>query len=528
MQPIDHPQRRLHVALAMTVFAVLAAWPDRAATTEIPRPAAQFLAPLHTDDLPAIRQRKRLRALVTYSRTDFTIQPDGQPLGLQVELLDQYEKFLNRKVRRAVDRTHVVYVPTTFDRLLPDLRAGRGDLAAALLTVTPQRRTQVAFATGAVLQVDELVVVHKDVSGIATPDDLAGREVTVLRGSSYAEHLRALNRVLQDKGRPPVRVHEADSHLLSEDLLEMVNAGIVPVTVVDDYKARLWAQVLPDIRVLDEVRVSTDNTLGWAVRRHNPKLHASLDAFVKKVKKGTLLGNMLFKRYLENPAWITNPLANSERSKFRRVVGVFARYADRYGFDVLATTAQAYRESRLDHSKRSPRGAVGIMQLLPSTAADPNVGIPDIASLDDNIHAGVKYLAFLRDRYFADPAISAKDRLAFSWAAYNAGPAKVRRMRAKAAKMGLDRNVWFGNVEQAAARLVGAETVDYVRDVFKYYAAYALVREQLVGDIANTRATEPPRAASGGRRVEAQEIVDDVFEMRPEFGLVHAVDQAQP
>ena len=261
----------------------------------------------------------------------------------------------------------------------------------------------------------------------------------------------------------------------------MVNAGILPVTVVDDYKARLWAQVLPDIRVLDDVKVQSKNTLGWAVRKNNPQLLKDLREFTKNVKKGSLLGNMLLKRYLQDPLRIKNPLADSERSRFREVVDVFSKYADKYDFDALAIAAQAYQESKLDHSTRSHRGAVGIMQLLPSTAADPNVGIRDISKLENNIHAGIKYLAFLRDRYFSDPQISAHNRLAFSWAAYNAGPANVRKMRNEAENMGLDPNVWFGNVELAAAKTVGQEPVQYVRNILKYYIAYALVRDKLLG-----------------------------------------------
>ncbi|MCB1772159.1 MAG: lytic transglycosylase F [Gammaproteobacteria bacterium] len=433
-----------------------------------------------TDDLAAMRKRRQIRALVAYSRTDFAIRPDGKAVGLQVEMLAEYEKRLNKGIKRAVERTRVILIPTTFDRLIPDLLEGKGDIAAALLTMTPERKKRVAFATGAAMEVSELLVQHKKAKPVTTLDQLAGREIVVLRNSSYAEHLRALNRDFAERGLEPIRITEAESQLHSEDILELVNSGAVEMTVVDDYKARIWAKVLPDIRVVESVPVSQGNTLGWAVRKNNPKLHASLNSFARKVRKGSLLGNILFKRYYDDPEWISNPLADAERSRFRQVVAVFSIYADTYGFDVLATTAQAYQESRLDQNRRSHRGAIGIMQMLPSTAADPNVGIDDIRSLENNIHAGVKYLAFLRDRYFSEPGISPKDRLAFSWAAYNAGPANVRRMRSKASKMGLDPDSWFGQVELAAARTVGNETVDYVRNVFKYYVAYALVRDQLL------------------------------------------------
>jgi len=465
-------------ALSAMLFNIAAVAPAIAAEAAL----LEHLEVSHsTDDLPAMRKRRQIRALVTYSRTDFVIKPDGKPTGLQVELLNHFEKRLNKGIKREEEKTQIVLIPTTFARLLPDLAEGKGDLAAALLTVTPERRRDFAFASGRSVTVDELVVTHNSVNDIHSVEDLAGREVHVLRNSSYAEHLRALNKQFVAKGLAAIEIREADSELLSEDILEMVDAGIVPITVIDDYKGRLWAQVLPNIRVLDNVQVQSGNTLGWAVRKNNPKLLKNLGGFVKQIKSGTLLGNILFKRYLQDARRIKNPLADSERSRFREVVSVFSKYADQYDFDVLAVAAQAYQESKLDHDARSHRGAIGIMQLLPSTAADKNVGIKNISKLENNIHAGIKYLAFLRDRYFSDPQITAKNQLAFSWAAYNAGPANVRKMRNKAREMGLDSNVWFGNVELAAAKTVGREPVQYVRNIFKYYVAYALVRDKLLG-----------------------------------------------
>ncbi len=470
--------RYLSRVLAAVLFVLFTVKPAIAVDAAL----VDFLeASRSTSDLADMRKRKQIRALVTYSRTDFSILPDGKTTGLQVDLLNQYEKWLNKGIKREENRIQIVLIPTTFARLLPDLLEGKGDIAAALLTLTPERQRSVNFASGGAMKVDELVVVNRNIADIATVEDLAGREVHVLRNSSYAEHLRMLNKQLSEDGLAAIEIHEADSELLSEDLLELVNAGILPITVVDDYKAHLWAQVLPNIKVVESAKLQTDNKLGWAVRKNNPLLLRDLGRFLKTVKKGTLLGNMLLKRYLKDPRRIRNPLAESERSKFREVVGIFSKYADEYDFDTLAIVAQAYQESKLDHNRRSHRGAMGIMQLLPSTATDPNVNIKNISKLENNIHAGIKYLAYLRDRYFSDPQIAEKERLAFSWAAYNAGPANVIKMRSQAEKMGLDSNIWFGNVELAAAKIVGREPVRYVRNILKYYIAYALVREKLLG-----------------------------------------------
>ncbi len=119
------------------------------------------------------------------------------------------------------------------------------------------------------------------------------------------------------------------------------------------------------------------------------------------------------------------------------------------------------------------------MQLLPSTAADPSIGVTGIdKDSEKNIQAGIKYMALLRDKYVNDPAISDKNKLLMTFAAYNAGPGNLRKFRRLAEKMKLDPNVWFDNVEVAAAKIVGVETVQYVSNIYKYFIAYDLVEKR--------------------------------------------------
>ena len=482
MKPL--PSLRAWAVLLLAPLAHgLSAQPDAGGTAPV---LPDAIGERSTDDLPRIRERRMLRALVTFSKTDFFLSKQGAR-GLQAELLHQYEKSLNKDNGKEKLKVHVVYIPVPFNRLIPALLEGEGDVAASFLTLTPEREKQVAFATGGRMRVDEVVVAGKDVKGLETVEDLSGRSVYVVRGSSYVEHLRELNERLTGAGRKPVRIQEADPHLVTEDVLELVNAGIAELTVCDDFKARLWAKVLPNIAVYEDIKVHSGGSVGWAVRKNNPELLKSLNGFMQTVKRGTTLGNVLFNRYFTNTRWVRNPLVEKERKKLEEFWPLFEKYADRYGFDHVALAAQAYQESGLNHNRRSPRGAVGIMQLLPTTARDPNVGIPDISSVESNIHAGTKYLAFLRDRYFSAPEFSDEDRLAFSWAAYNAGPARVRRMRNRARAMGLDPNKWFDNVEYAALRLVGQETVRYVANTYKYYVVYALANDIMIKKAAELR-----------------------------------------
>jgi len=502
LQPMTLRAEILSVTAILALFApALAAQetaadgPDSGSTPRDLVVPAVIAAPF-TGDLPEIRERGTLRALVSFSRTDFFVQ-GVRPRGIMVELLELYEKQLNKGLKSRDRRISVKYVPVTFAELIPALLVGKGDIAVGNLTVTPEREALVDFATppreNKREAVDELVVAHKNAPELDSVDALSGQTVYVLARSSYLEHLLELNTRLEAAGKPPVDVHEADPHLATEDLLELVNAGVIQYTVADDYRALLWTEVLPDIVVREDLKVNEGGRIGWGVRKGNPELLASLGAFARTIQIGTMTGNVLAKRYYKNTKLIKNPLAESERRKLEHLVELFERYGDRYDFDWLAIVAQAYQESGLNHSAKSHVGAVGIMQLLPTTAKDSNVGIPDIWVLENNVHAGTKYMAFLRDRYFSGPEFEEEDRFAFTWAAYNAGPGRVRTMRRKAKKMGLDPNRWFGHVEHAARAVVGRETVQYVGNIFKYYITY-----KTIGEVKKTRERTRKALSEGG------------------------------
>ena len=431
----------------------------------------------HKDDLPGIRNRKLIRALVNNTQTNYFLI-GGEENGFEYELLRKYEKQLNRGVSRRKRRIKIVFIPVPFDRLIPELLEGRGDIVAAGLTITEDRKKRVKFSTPYLPNVDEIVVAHKKAKPLKTIKDLSGKKVFVVHSSSYAQHLHQLNKRFWAERRWPVKIRNANKYLQSEDLLEMVNARIIDYMVVDNHIAEIWSQVYKNLVIYKEIKVNSGGKIAWALRPNNPLLLKHANGFLKKHGKGSLVGNVLFNRYFKNTKWVTNPISESERKKFDGIVKLLKKYGDQYGFDWLMIGAQAYQESRLDQAKISRRGAIGVMQILPSTAADPNVDIKDIRKLENNIHAGVKYLNFLRKNYYSDPAISPEAQVHFAHAAYNSGPSRVRRMRGLAIKMGLDPNKWFGNVETAALRMVGQEPVRYVVNIQKYYIAYKLVLEE--------------------------------------------------
>ena len=461
--------------LTLMIVVALSGAANGAELSDGPNPG--FVQQNHTGDLDEIQNRKVLRALVTHSRTDFFLL-NRRPRGLMYELMLEYEKYLNRGISRDSQKTRLTFVPVSFDQLIPSLLDGRGDIAAALLTVTPEREQQVTFTTKPNLLVNELVVSHRSIDNLKNIKDLSGKWIYVLSGSSYAEHLKELNRRFRAEGIKPIRIEEADSYLLAEDILELVNAGVIKLTVIDDFKARLWAKVFPNIVVHENLKVKEGNQIGLAVRKDNPGLQKHLGGFLEKTDKRSILGRVLFSRYYENARWIKNPTTSVEIERLNQYIDIIRKYCRQHKFDYLVVAAQAYFGSNLDHSKTGAGGAVGIMQILPSTAADANVNISNIEDVENNIHAGVKYLAFLRNRYFSDPELTSGNRTAFILAAYNAGPVNVQKMRRLAGKMGLDPNEWFNHVELAAGRIAGGKIVKYVADVYKYYLAFSLAEKR--------------------------------------------------
>ena len=443
-----------------------------------PLPLGSHFSKTYKDDLSSLLARRYIRVLTTFNKTNFFLS-EGKFFGFEYALLKDYEKFLNKGIKRRELRTVLEFIPCPRDRLIPRLLDGYGDIAAAGLTITAKRRANADFTKPYLTGVDEVVVTHKRVPKPRTIEDLAGQKVFVRESSSYYESLTSLNRKLLKSRKRPVRIIKADENLETEDILELVNTGAVEMTVSDSHIASIWAGILENLEVHKDVKLRSGAEIAWMIRRNNPELRASLNRFLKTHRKGTLLGNIYFNQYYKKNPWIKNPLRYGDEKNLQKYKQLFQKYAARYGFDWMLIMAMACQESGLDHNKKSRSGAVGIMQVRPETGKDKKIGIENVYLLENNIHAGVKYLAFLKDRYFNDQEIRPRDRVRFAIASYNAGPAKVRRARSLAKKMGLDPNRWFRNVELAALKLIGQETVRYVSNINKYYVIYRLAPEHL-------------------------------------------------
>jgi membrane-bound lytic murein transglycosylase MltF len=430
-----------------------------------------------TGDLDGMLERRVIRVLTVYGLPRYFL--DGpEERGLTYELFKQFEEFINQKQDRGTLKVHVVLVPVARDELIPALLQGRGDIAAAGLTITHERDALVDFSDPLARDVAEILVTGPAAPAIATVEDLAGREVAVRPSSSYRSSLDTLNQRFLAQGLPAITIRDVSEALEDEDILEMVSTGLLPWAVVDDYKAKAWTQVFDTLVMRDDIVLRAGGALGHAFRPNSPLLQAALNEFAATHREGSLAGNMLLNKYLRDFEWSKNALAEEDYKRFENLRAIFEKYGEQYAIDYLFVIAQGYQESRLRQETRSAAGALGVMQLLPSTAADPVVGIPDISEAENNIHAGVKYLDFLRSQNFSDPAVDRVNQTLFTLASYNAGPARVKQLRKMAAEEGYDPNRWFDNVEIIAAREIGRETVQYVANILKYYTAYHMVVSQ--------------------------------------------------
>ena len=486
-EPFNGFQKRIlfFAILSLTFICCLAPYniaaaekPQKAsaALTKDDEDVSEFIIPAPDawkGDFDGMKDRGRIRILVPPSKT-FFFYDKARSLGTAADLGRAFEAWINKKYKLNTFKIHVVFLPTRRDQLFRALNEGYGDIAMGNLTITPERLKQVDFSDPVADKVKEVVVTGPKAPALHKIEDLGGKEIYVRRSSSYHEHLLGLNRRLKKK----IILKAAEEDLEDEDLLEMVNAGLLPLAIVDDHKAEFWAQVFDSIKVRTDLAVNTGGRIASAVRKNSPLLLAELNAFIHSHVKKTGLINVLLQRYLKSTRYVKNATAQKEMQKCHDAMELFKKYGEKYNFDHLMLLAQGYQESGLEQSAKSPRGAVGIMQLLPSTAEGPPIGIQNVdTSEENNVHAGVKYLRWLADNFVNDPQIDAKNRTLMVFAGYNAGPGNLRKFRKVAEKSGLDPNIWFGNVEQAAAKVVGRETVHYVANIYKYYIAYRLWEE---------------------------------------------------
>ncbi|WP_420332751.1 transglycosylase SLT domain-containing protein [Roseibium sp.] len=423
-------------------------------------------------DFDAILERGYMRVLIPFSKTGFFIDK-GVQRGVSVDLMSEFEKFLDKAYGKKVRDFEVVLMPTPRERLFTDLAGNRGDIAIGNLTITEERRKLADFSVPLLKDVHEVPVTLDTVSDLTSTADLAGQTVYVRNSASYYQSLEDLNRKFARDGTKTIRIERADERLEDEDILEMIAAGTIPMTIVDQHKAELWLEILKGLKIHPEAAVRTDGEIAIAVRKTAPKLLEEINGFAASVQKGTLLGNIIFKKYLQEAEYLRDMRDESYQADLDKFTELFEKYGKEYDFDWLLIAAQSFQESKFDPKAHSSAGAVGLMQIKPSTAEGKPISITGIAAdTDKNVHAGVKYLRYIADQYFADLKGKQANQTFFALAAYNAGPSRFEKLRAKAKQEGYDPDKWFGNVEWIVAAQIGRQPIEYVGNIYQYYVVF--------------------------------------------------------
>lgn len=430
-----------------------------------------------TDDLDGMLKRRNIRAIILLNATGF-FYSKGHPMGVMYEALREFEKYVNHRHKTGKLPVRVSFIPLRPDQAEAALVQGVGDLVAYPVVVTKEREQNIAFSAPVQTGVKEIVVSGPGFGSLSTIQDLSGKEVYVSPLTAAYQKLLQLNTQFHKERRAPIVITKSDPNLLEDDIIEMVHAGLVPSTVTTTTRAKLWAQVLNDLTVHENVVVGDAESRAWALRKNNLQLMQLVNEFITPRAVGTSFGNTLLRRYLKNTKWVRNSTSPEEMKKFGSLVEYFKKYAGQYSFDYLMIIAQGYQESRLDQSKRGPSGSVGIMQVIPKYAAAAPINVPDVTKVPGNIEAAVKMLRNIEDQYFNDPALDPRDKTMMAFASYNAGPVRIARLRKQASEQGLDPNKWFDNVELLVARNVGQETINYVGNIYKYYVAYHMALEK--------------------------------------------------
>ncbi|HDS1737238.1 transglycosylase SLT domain-containing protein [Pseudomonas sp. BP8] len=436
--------------------------PQQAATSSQPR------------DLAQIRSTKVLRVLVNQSRNS-SGEIKGEPVGVEYHRLRALEHYLNGRERQG-QIIKVKLIPRAKEQLLGALRRGEGDLAAPGELLDPSLVREVSSSAPVVDQVSLVLVGRKGGRSFSRVEQLSGRTVALTTASGAGAVIQVLNQQLALRKRAPIKVEWVDPTLAVEDVLEMVQAGIYQLTVVERPIAQRWARVMPRLSVNTRLRLGQPQAVRWYVGRDASMLLATVDRFLAGYRAPENQ-DAAFERIYRRQYRVHDPLARQDRQRLQAVRAVLQKHGQAQQIDWLNLAALAFKESTLNPAARGMGGAHGLMQITP--AAAQRVGVSNTATVDGNVQASARYLALIRRKFFASAQLNERERMAFILAAYNLGPERVQAMRAEARRRGLNGNQWFFQTERIAMEQVGMGPVNFVNSVNKYFLAFNRERTAL-------------------------------------------------
>ncbi len=462
--PTQPYTRALQLLLAFVlVLGVLAARPADARLA-----GPQQSVPLsQARDLAQIRSSKVLRVLVNQSRNS-SGEVKGEPVGIEYHRLRALEHHLNA---RAGDghRIRLKIIPRAKEQLLAALQRGEGDLAAPGELLDPSSLRGLNASAPVLAQVSLMLVGRKGERGVRRVEQLSGRTIALTTASAAGSTIHEINQKLALRKLAPIKVEWVDPSLAVEDVLEMVQAGIYHLTVVERPIAQRWARVMPRLHLEGRLQLTAPQATHWYVRRDATVLLAAVDRFLQGYRAPDNQ-DAAFERIYRRQYRVHNPLARDNRQRLESLRPVLQKHAAAQQMDWLNLAALAFKESTLNPKARGMGGAHGLMQITP--AAAKRVGVGNTATVDGNVQASARYLALIRRKFFASPKLNERERMAFILAAYNLGPERVQAMRAEARRRGLNGNQWFFQTERIAMEQVGMGPVNFVNSVNKYFLAF--------------------------------------------------------
>lgn len=424
-------------------------------------------------------QRGEIRVAVPYDRTIY-INDKGTPRGLSVEIAKGLGKWINAKHATQLRGRAVTIklVPTMSAELLTSLTSGHADIALGDIGLyEPIPNSQDLIINHASEGEQEVLVTGPSSPPLQKMTDLSGQTVYGSRNTNFHTTLSTLNKELRRDGKLPVNLISPLGDLDDEDLLEMLNAGLISYVIVGDWKFKLWQSIYKNIVMHEDLAAKDAGWVGWVVRANNQDLNDDLRGFYQSddfVKSRTAFRQEDYKEHLKG---LKDPIDKTAWARFESMKPLFDRYGAEYKLNPLFIASLGFQETLLNQNAVSAVGAIGVMQLMPATGM--SLGVGDIHLLDPNIHAGADYMSQLISKYFPDAQFDGNNRSLFAVASYNIGPNNVAKARDQAKQFGFDPDRWFGNVEFIATERMGYEPMIYVRNVYKYYMSYRLKLKEI-------------------------------------------------
>ena len=320
--------------------------------TQLPSAVRDTIMKPFAGDLDEMVTRRLVRIGVTFNRTFYFVD-QGVQRGVVYDYGQLVEERLNTHFKTRINnKVHVVFIPLPREMLLSALVDGRVDLVAAQVTVRPDLEKYVDFTNPTRTNVSQILVTGPGAPAIASVDELSGKEVFAREKSTYVQSLASLNEKFKAQGKPPVEIQAAPANLEDDDLLEMVNAGLIPAIVVDDYLANFWKKVFPNLTVHEDVAVRSGGSLAIAIRKSSPQLAEALNTFMDKYGLGSAFGNQIERKYLVSTKYVKSAASEAERQKFLTLVKFFGSTATSTSW---TSCSWRPRDIRNPSSIRTPR-----------------------------------------------------------------------------------------------------------------------------------------------------------------------------